>query len=126
MPPASLDEAHLWVCKVLNSSAKEIWLGQKVGVENGNEFSAGAGQSESQVSGFESLTVGPMQIRDVVASVGHATYAGENNIGGVVSRVVQDLNLQFVAGIFDGTSSFDDPLDYVALVEHGKLDGNSG
>ncbi len=67
-----------------------------------------------------------MQIADVMASPGHATYASENNLGGVVSGVVQDLNLQLIARIFDGAGSFDDSLDHVPLVEHGKLDGNGG
>ena len=61
-----------------------------------------------------------------MAGAGHATYTGENDIGGVVCRVVQDLNLQLIARILDGTGSFDNPLDHVPLVEHGKLNGDGG
>jgi hypothetical protein len=67
-----------------------------------------------------------MQIGDVVASPGHATYASENNIGGVVSGVVEDLNLQLIARIFDGTGSFDDSLNDVSFIEHGKLNSDGG
>ena len=44
----------------------------------------------------------------------------------VVGGVVQDLDLQLIAGILDGAGGFDDPLDDVSFVEDGKLDGYGG
>ena len=61
-----------------------------------------------------------------MASPGHATYASENNIGGVVSGVVEDLNLQLISRIFDGAGRFDDSLNDAPLIEHGKLNSNGG
>ena len=61
-----------------------------------------------------------------MAEAGHAPYAGKNDIGSVVCRVVQDLNLQLIPRILDGTGTFDNPLDHVPFVEHGKLNGDGG
>ncbi len=56
----------------------------------------------------------------------HPPYTFLGDLASIVSGVIQNLNLQLVAGILDRTSCFDDPLDNVSFIEDGKLDGYGG
>ena len=67
-----------------------------------------------------------MQICDIMSHESHTPYTFLGDADSIVGGVVQDLNLQLVGGILDGTGSFDDPLDDVSFVEDGKLDGYGG
>src|ERR1035437_8314960 len=67
-----------------------------------------------------------MDVLDIVAEAPHVLAALAGNIRGGIGRVVEHLDLQFFAGIVQGTGAFDDPLGDVQLVVHGKLNGDLG
>ena len=77
-------------------------------------------------AGFESGAVGAVQVDDVVAE---RTVAIDDELGhffGFVGGVVEDLNVEEIAGVVEAADGLDEAVDDELLVEDGELDGDAG
>jgi hypothetical protein len=52
--------------------------------------------------------------------------SGHGNVGGLVGRVIEDLNLKFVLRVIQGGDGIEEAIDHMHLVEDGKLNGDEG
>jgi hypothetical protein len=123
--PASLDHADsvaaIGIHEVGNRASKKIGLGEKVGVEDGDEFALGGFQPVFEGAGFVTFAIRAMNVND-----GHAlrrvTFdAGASDFAGFVRGVVEDLDIEKPEWIIETRDGFDKTLDDVALVEDGQL-----
>src|SRR5439155_3834230 len=113
--------AAVGIHEIRNGAAEKISLGEKVGVENGDEFALGGFQTVFQGSGFVTFAIGPMNVDDGHALCGVALDASASDVAGLVGGIVEDLHVEEVPRVVETRNSFDEPLDDVALVEDGQL-----
>ena len=98
----------------------------EVGVEDGDEFAGGGFEALVESAGFKSDAVGAVEIDDRVAHGPVAFDDGSGDFFGFVGGVVEDLDLQQLARIFDLADGVDEAVDDELLVEDGELDGDAG
>src|SRR5213594_179529 len=126
--PARLDHADfaaaIRIHEIGNGAAKKIGLGEKVGVEDGDEFALGLFQAVFQRPGFVAFAVGAVNVNDGHALGGMAFNACASNFAGFVGGVVQHLHFEQFRWIVESGNGFDEALDDVAFVEDGKLHGD--
>lgn len=98
--------------------------GDKIGVKYGNEFAGGAFQPFLEGARFETLAIGPVMVFDVVPDISISFTEGLGESMGIVGGIVEDLNLQQIARVFNFHHFVDEALQNIALVIEGKLNGD--
>jgi hypothetical protein len=96
--PADLDHTDLGVGEAAGDPAQKIRLGHEVGVEDEDQLAGRGGQPGLERAGLEAGAVTPVVVLDVAAELDEPRAFGAAKVGGVVGRIVQDLDLQPVAG----------------------------
>src|SRR5579863_7888612 len=132
--PSCLDHADLGVVvraigrrdEIGDGAAKEIGFGDKVSVENGDEFTLGRLETVFESAGFVTFAVGAMNVDDRHALGGVAVDAGAGDLASFVSGIVENLNVKQFARVIEARDSFDETLDHVAFVENRQLNGDAG
>ena len=124
--PATLDEGHFLIREVGNSLAEEVLGGQEVGIEHGHQLALGDLEALGQRPGLEARAVRAMQVVDVKAQGPVTVDHGACHLHGVVSGIVQNLDLELVLGPVHLEGVGHKPLDDIDLVEHGQLDRDHG
>ncbi len=77
-------------------------------------------------TGLVAVAVGAVDVLDVMAEATHAIAAVFGDAGGLIRGIVEDLDLEFFAGVVEFAGAFDDALGDVHFVVHRKLDGDFG
>ena len=100
--------------------------GHEVGVEDEDVVAGGRIQTRGEGAGFVAVAVRPVENGDVDASLPPLKGALPGQGGGFVGGVVEDLDLEQVAGVGEAAGRVDEALDDVLLVIDGELDGDAG
>lgn len=126
MTPAGLNHADGGVGEVVDEFVEVVGSGEEVGVEDADEFAGGLGHCCVEGTCFEAGAVGTMVVGDVVA-LGAQFGAEAGAVGGsFVGGVVENLDLEAVAGIVEGGDGVEEAVDHECLIEEGELDGDLG
>jgi len=119
--PAGLHHAHPFVAKVGYGAAQEVGLGQKIGVEYGDELAAGTRSGIAKGPGLEALAVGAEDLLDLKAPLSVFGHLAMYDLAGVVGGIIQDVDLKSIRRIIKGGYAIDEPLHDIALVVDGEL-----
>ena len=103
---------------------QEVLGRDEVGVEDRDELARGHLQAGFERARLVTRAVDTVQILDVEAARGVSAHGELGDLGGLVRRVVQHLDLEQVAGIVDLADGIDQAVRDVHLVEDGELDGD--
>ena len=123
--PAGLHHADLRLGEVVDHLHQPVGLRDKVGVEHGHELALGHLKAGIQRSGLVAVTIGAVNVSDGVAQSRIARHNGGGHLLSFVGRVVQHLNIQFLARILHGADRLNQPVDDELLVEDGQLHGHA-
>jgi len=114
------------VGEVIDGALQEVDGGDEVGVEDGDVLALGHLQALIQCACLEAVTIGAMEVDDIVPERGITRDDARGNFLRLVCRVVENLDLELLARVLDGADGFDEPVDDELLVENGKLYSDSG
>src|SRR6266699_2471322 len=96
--PARLHHADfataIGIHEIRNRAAEKIRLGEKISIEDGDEFALRGFQAVFEGAGLVALAVGAMDISDRRALRGVALDAGASDFAGLVGGVVKDLHVK--------------------------------
>jgi hypothetical protein len=124
--PARLHHPDLWIGEVMNGLQKKILGRREIGVEDGNEFAFCSLQPLRQSPGLEPVAIGAMVIAYWISQRGEAFNEIAGHCAGFVGRIVQQLDVQLLAGIVKFADRIDQPTDHVLFVEKRQLHGDAG
>src|ERR1035438_3866182 len=123
--PARLHHADFGMGKVMNALQQKVGWRDKVGVEDGNEFSLRRFQSFGERARFEALAIIAVQVDDGMSEGGVAFDQETSNLDRLVGRVVEQLNVELVFRIIKAADRIEQPIDHVLLVKDGQLHRNA-
>ncbi len=123
--PARLHHGELRIREIRDGAAEKIGGRNKIGVEDGDVFSARGFQPFLQRSGLETLAIVAMNVADGNAECLVAFDAIASDFLRFVGRIVEHLNIEQLARVIELRNAFDEALDHVALVVDRKLDGDA-
>ena len=103
----------------------------EVGVEDGDELALGGLEAFFEGAGLVAVAVGAVEVVDGLRgeAVGAGGVAGDDGAGdfdGLVGGVVEELDLEAVAGVVEAAAGVDEAVDDELLVVDGELDGDEG
>ena len=124
--PACLDHADAGVGEVVDGFVEEVFFGDEVGIEDGDEVGFDVFHGVGEGAGFEALAVGSVEIGDVIVFFLPGFDVGLGEVCGDIGRVVEDLDLEEVFGVVELAGGVDDSFNDAGFVEHGELDGDAG
>src|SRR6266508_167469 len=122
--PTHLRAADRSFGEEMDQLAQEIRLRHKVGVEDCNQFALRCLHAVLKRARFEAGPILSMDIRNVEPRARISLYRGARNVHRFVSRIIQYLDLQTLAGIINLRHRSHQTLDHVHLVEERQLNGN--
>ena len=93
----------------------------EIGIEDGDELAGRNFQPGIERAGLEALPIGAMVITDVVAQRCIAIDHRSRHLHGFVGGIVEHLDLQLLARIFNLADAVHQAVDDVLLVEDGQL-----
>ena len=126
MIPARLHHAHGGVVHRDEQIAQQRRLRQEVGIENQNELAGCGLKSRRQRSRLVAGAGSAVQNRDLDPSSAPETGPALGQGGGVVGRVVEDLDLEAARRMLQAADRIDQALNHMALVVKRKLNGDAG
>ena len=114
--------------EVVDDLHEPVARGDEVGVKDGDKLAAGGAEAGVQGTGFVAVAVFAVEVEDglggeafVAGGVAVYDFAGDG--GGLVGGVVEELDLEAVAGVVEAAAGVDQAGDDELLVEDGELDG---
>ena len=131
MGPAGLDHADFRLGEVVDDLHDPHGRGDEVCVEDGDELAARGAETFVERAGLEAVAVGAVDVKDGLRR--HAFEAGgvalddlTGDFHGFVGGVVEELDLEAVAGVIELAAGLDEAFDDELLVIAGELDGDEG
>ena len=129
--PAGLDHANAGLGEVVDDAAEPAGRRDEVGVEDGDELALGGAETFFERAGFVAVAVGAVEVVDglgieALGAGGEAGDHGAGHVDGLVGGVVEELDLEAVAGIVEAAAGVDEAVDDELLVVDGELDGDEG
>src|ERR1700751_2545146 len=122
MTPASLNHAHLGICKVINTLFQNVRRRQEIGIQNEEKFAFCLLKSVVQGPGFEPYTILSPQHNGIKSLCPELGNFALRNLVRFIRRIVKNLDLQFFNRVLNFTDRFQQTLDYVNFVVNRKLD----
>lgn len=122
--PAGLDDADFGVSEVVNGLAEEVCGNDEISIEDGDDEAGGGFQTGLQSPCLVAVAILAVVVFDGMA---HGAVFGHQAFGegmGFVGGIVQDLNLQEMAGVVHLDDLIDEAFDDVTLVVERELNGN--
>ena len=104
--------------------SQEVGLRNEVGVEDRDEVAARDLQALVERAGLVAGAILAMDVLDVDALHRVAAHGELGDLPGLVGRVVEHLDLEQLARVFDLADRVDQPIDDVHLVVERELDGD--
>src|SRR3984893_2461032 len=124
--PARLDHGKLRVDEIGHSAAEKIDWGDKIRVEDGDEFSGRRIHSFLQRACFESRAMIAVDVGDRNAEVLETFHTVPCDNLSLVGRIIEHLNFEKFARIIELRDGLDQSLDHVALIVNRELHGHLG
>src|SRR5260370_14769754 len=125
MRPAGLHHANFRIAEMVDHAQQPIFRSHEIGVEDSDEFTLRTLHAVLQRAGFESLAVRAMDVSNWVSQSRIALYHGGRYLHGFVGRIIQQLDVELVLGIFQLADRLDEALDHVLTVEDRQLYGHA-
>ena len=122
--PARLHQRDLLVGEVIDGARQEVGLRNEVGVEDRDELAARDLQALVERAGLVAGAIRAVDVLDVDALHRMATHGELRDLLRLVRRIVQHLDLEQLARIFDLADSIDQPIDDIHFVVERQLDGD--
>ncbi len=122
--PARLHQRDLLVGEVMNGAFEEIRLRDEVGVEDRHEIAACHLQALVERAGLVAGAILAMDVLDVDALHRVPAHGELSDLPGLIGRVVQHLDLEQLARVFDLADRIEQAIDDVHLVVERQLDGD--
>src|SRR5271157_4274581 len=122
--PPRLHHADLRIGEVMDDFHKPLRLGCKIGVEDRDELAGGDLQAGIEGAGLVAFAVGAMMVADVVAQRSVAFDHGLRRLYGFIRRVVEYLDFQLLARVFQPADALHQPVNHVLFVEDWQLNGD--
>ena len=126
MLPAGLNHADPGIRHRREELFEEAGLGDEIGVENEDVVACRRLETRGEGARLVAAAGGAVEDRDVDAPPPPLAGAQPGQGGGLVGGVVEDLDLEEVAGVGEAAGGVDEALDDVPLVVDGELDGDGG
>ncbi|MDE2761242.1 MAG: hypothetical protein OXQ94_09550 [Gemmatimonadota bacterium] len=124
--PAGLHHAYPRVGHRGEEVLDEPGRGNEIGVQYEDVFAGRRGEALGERARLVAVAVGAVVHGDVDASPPPLAGAPPRDGGGVVGGIVEDLDLEEVAGVREAAGGVDEAHDDVFLVVDGELDGDAG
>lgn len=124
--PAGLHHADPGIGHGREEVFEEARLRDEIGVENEDVVALGRVEALGEGACLVAPSVGAVVDGDVDASLPPFVGALPGQGGGVVGGVVEDLDLEEVAGVGEAAGGVDEALDDVFFIVDGELDGDGG
>ena len=120
--PASLDETDFLIHdEVGNRLQEEVFLGNEIGIEDGEEFTLGDFHTFLEGASLEILAVRAVDKLDVITTCSKFSDFFLCDFVAFVRGVVQDLDFVLVLGVVDSAHGLEEAFDAVGFVEYGQL-----
>jgi hypothetical protein len=119
--PAGLHHANPRVGEVMDGALQEIRGRNKVGIEDGDEFTFRGFQAVRQSTCLKSLPVTAMMIRDRKSFGSVVIDQSPRHRDGFISRIVQYLDVEFLQGIIKAANGIQQSFHYKLLVADQKI-----
>ena len=129
--PAGLDHADAGLGEVVDDAAEPGGRGDEVGVEDGDELALGDAEAFFEGAGLVAVAVGAVEVVDglggeALGTCGETRDHGRGDGDGLVGGVVEELDLEAVAGVVEAAAGVEEAVDDELLVVDGELDGDEG
>ena len=124
--PARLDHADSGIVELGDSALQEVFGGQEVGVEDGNELAISLFQSRVESTRLEAGALRASQVHDPVSAAPELRNLTLEDGARLVSRVVENLDLEQRSRIAQAAGRRDESGSDVELVIDRQLDGDPG
>ena len=122
MTPATLDHADLRIGEKVDGALKQFWRRNEISVENADELTTGRFESNRERACLEAGPVDPMNELNIEAALTQFLSAGSGHVPRVISRIIQDLDLQQFARVIEFADRTQKALHYVNFIKDRKLD----
>src|SRR5271165_6495126 len=122
--PAGLHHADLGVGKVVDHFHQPLRRGREIGVEDGDKLASGDLQAGIERTCLVAFAIGAMVIADVVAQRRVAIDHGLRNLDRLVGGIIQHLDFQLFARVFQLADAVHQAINHVLFVEDWQLDRN--
>src|SRR5215470_4143549 len=123
--PARLHHADLGIGEVVYAPQQEIGGRDEIGVEDGDEFSFGTLKPGGERSGLETFAILTVMIGYGISEGGVTFDQLAGNFDSFIGRVVEELDIKFLARIFEFANGIEQAVNHVLFVEDRQLDGDT-
>jgi hypothetical protein len=107
------------------SRQEKVARGYEVCIEDGDKLPLSLIQRIGQRTGFKTCPISTMECLDHYPALAPKIDSPLDQGGRAIVRVVQDLHLETVARVLQPRTGRDQPLDHMAFVIDGELDGDT-
>src|ERR1700687_1787761 len=121
MTPATLDHADLRIGEKVDGALKQFWRRNEISVENADELTTGRFESNRERACLEAGPVDPMNELNIEAALTQFLSAGSGHVPRVISRIIQDLDLQQFARVIEFADRTQKALNHVNFIKNRKL-----
>jgi len=126
VPPARLDAADARLGQVRDGLSQEGGLGDKIGVQDGDQLAPGGAQAGGQGPGLVPGAHVARQVDDLEALPPQAIHGVRDELARLVGRVVEHLHLEPVARVVEGRDGVQEAPGGVFFVIDRQLEGDGG
>ena len=117
--PAGLHHADFFVGEVMHCLFEEVLGDDEVGIEDGDQFARGRGDAGLESTSFVALTIVAMAILHIEATLYVTGDEGRSVSGGLVGRVVENLDLEKAVRVTDFAGALEQAFHHIKLIEEG-------
>jgi len=121
MTPTRLDHADFRIGEKVDRALEQIARWNEVRIENANEFAAGGLETNRKSARFKTGAIDPMNELNIVTSLPESPRARTGYFAGVVSGIVQDLDLEQIFWVIEFANRAKQALDHVNFVKNREL-----
>src|SRR5919109_2004418 len=121
MPPPRLDHSDLRVGEEMDGPLKQVFLRNKIGVQDAKKFAFGSSETHRQCASLKASAISPMNKLHVKTTLTQFLHTRGDNLAGLIHRIVQDLYLQKLLRIIQFAYGTEQPLGHVHFVENWQL-----
>ena len=123
--PTRLHHSDLRVGEMMHDTHEPIFRGNKVSIEDSDEFAFRSLHAFVKGSGFETIPVSAVMVSDGIPKRRVALHYRMRDFYGLISGIVEHLDVELLARIFHLADSIYKPIDHELFIENWKLDCHS-
>ena len=121
MAPATLDHPDFRIGEKMDCALEQIWRRYEIGVENADELAGRRFKSDRKCTCLESRPVDPVNELNIETALTQFLNAGSGHFPSVISRIIQDLDLEQVSRVIHFADRTQKALHHVNFIKNRKL-----